>query len=166
MSDAREKLSMLAKGAARLNKESDEINKIISDFEAKLAGMNLGIEVWVQDPAEYAFDQTRSGYLGCVILNEPDPGAPKSNEHWRVWTLGYSKINEKWRIAMKCTELAKVGGEYTEWQHQSWPLSEIGRDFRIKALGMMGDLFDRLNEKMEEMLGDIGKGKEFLKSID
>jgi hypothetical protein len=59
-----------------------------------------------------------------------------------------------------------VGGDYIEWGIEEYPLAECSREFRIQAIGMMGALFGRLNEKIEKMLDDINKGKEFLKSID
>src|SRR5262245_20685119 len=73
MPDLKNGLERLAKATAELNAQRDQVAKTIADLNARLAGMNLGIAVWLKEPfAE--FDDKAPGYLGFA----------KAGDRWQL----------------------------------------------------------------------------------
>ncbi|MGA2592653.1 MAG: hypothetical protein ABSH32_22300 [Bryobacteraceae bacterium] len=69
----------LAAAAANLNSVSDELGKSIEELDTDLKKLNLGISAWV------------------TIFEDQAEGG----EHWYTEQIGYTKINNKWGIALR-----------------------------------------------------------------
>jgi len=88
-----------------------------------------------------------------------------------IHVLGYCKIGDTWRIAVKkglATTIGKKENSAYEWEESQprYPLLEASRTMRLKALGAMDRLFKIIEEKLDEMLKSIENGKKFLRSIE
>jgi len=166
MVDATETLRKLSEKASKLNKSSDEINKIIAAYEKKLAEMKIGVTVWLSDPNENSFDPGNTT-LWHTCLQKTDRGT-----RWGAEILGYAKFGDKWQL---CRRLIRVSQFYCN-ETESWeqsveeivrsPLNEASRESRIRALGLMDKLFAAIEEKVDQMLKSIEDGKKFVASIE
>lgn len=169
MVEAKETLRKLSEKASKLNKSSDEINGIISAFENKLAEMNLGIEVWYGDTDKDWFCNPNAHHHGFTLAKDDDEDDNGDRVSFIV-VLGYCKIGSSWRLAVKegnirCTQ---VGEDFIETftEVKRYPLSEASRADRMNALGAMEWLFQAIENKADELLAKIEKGRQFVKSIE
>jgi len=169
MVEAKETLRKLSEKASKLNKQSDEINGIISAFENKLAEMNLGIEVWYGDPDKDWFCNPNAHHHGFTLSKEDDEDE-NGDRFSYIAVLGYCKIGNSWRLAVregnvKCTQ---VGEDFIETftEAKRYTLSEASRIDRMNALGAMEWLFQAIENKADELLAKIEKGRQFVKSIE
>ena len=129
--------------ANKLNKESDELQGILSTVNKKLAELNLGLDVWCRFKSE----------LLCKTGN----GA---------WMLGYTKVQDDgWCIAVKEIEFRVdyVGTPEEEWhiEAESEPISllKAPREVRIAAAEILSDLIDALKEEAERSVKAIEKAR-------
>ncbi len=150
-------LEELSSKLKALNQESDQVNKILLDFEAKINAMNPGLEAWVVD--------------GSKVLNSRN--YKENKKRYSLDThLGFGKHGDKYCLLFK--EITYVwepnlltGG--SDWEqideNLPRPLLQAPRDFRIKALELMEDLIDAIKDKAEKTLGSIEKGREVVDNL-
>ena len=134
-------LSTLTEVAKSINSESDELNKIIDQFEAELAKARIGLTVWVS----LAF---------TAPINDD---AFSSSE--QMYDLGYAKIKGNWRVGVRACHHPNIppggGGFVTS---KNWVSSaadgEILRDqprmIRVNAIPHLDKLTKALIEKATE----------------
>lgn len=110
----------LAVCASHLNAASDELTKPIQELDANLKELNLGISAWV-----------------IIYRDEAESG-----EYWYTEEIGYTKINNKWGIALRT-----CSGEYSyppAGSSSEWLFSDAPRELRIKAIEHIPALLDEL----------------------
>jgi len=116
----------LAVRAANLNTVSDELGKSIEELDAALKKLNLGVTAWV------TFAR----------------GGDESGEYWSTRELGYSKISNRWGIALRT-----CSGEYSYPERDSeetWPFNDAPRWMRIEGINHIPELIDELGEEAEK----------------
>ncbi|HMD84038.1 MAG TPA: hypothetical protein VKO18_04985 [Terriglobia bacterium] len=119
---AYKQLSLAANG---LNTASDELGKAISVLDAALQKLNLGVSAWAP-----------------LAGNEDPPYT------WWTRSVGYSKIGDKWGIALR-----KASGNYNYPEQDSeelWLFNDAPRWMRIEAVGKIPDLLEALLKEAEE----------------
>ena len=117
--------SQLSTVAADLNAVSDELGKSISEIDAALKKLNLGITTWVtiRESQEYYCD-----------------GSP----FWR-WSIGYAKVEGKWGIS-----LSKVDGDLSnqdESNNEEWLFNDAPRSLRLEAIDKIPELLEKLSQE-------------------
>jgi hypothetical protein len=115
----------LSLAAVSLNAASDDLGEAISVFDAALKRLNLGISAWV-----------------VVSGNNDEDG------DWWSREIGYTKIGDKWGIALKASD-----GNYSYPERDSaekWLFNDAPRWMRIEAVGKIPDLLDGLVKQAEE----------------
>ena len=63
-------LSELTKTAEALNRESDSINALIGRFEESLGKLNIGLEVWLDEPLQAWADGLKLRPMDGIVLDE------------------------------------------------------------------------------------------------
>ncbi len=116
----------LSLAAKSLNTASDELGKAISIFDAALQKLNLGVSAWAQ----------LSGNEDSATLD------------WWSRSLGYTKVGDKWGIALK-----KASGNFNWPEDESeelWLFNEAPRWMRIEAVGKIAELLEALLKQAED----------------
>lgn len=114
----------LATAAAALNNSSDELGKVVTELDAALKSLNLGISSWVNFRA---WEQ------------HPD---------WSCDQLGYSKVGGKWGVAIRT-----VSGDYLspgdDKVDAEWAFNDAPRAMRIAAIDHIPELLEKLVKEVE-----------------
>ena len=121
----------LSLAAANINTASDELGEAISALDATLKKLNLGISAW-------------SKLAGS---EHPD------GEYWSR-DVGYTKVGNKWGIALRTTS---GNFNYGEGDEEVWLFNEAPRWLRIEAVGSIPDLLEALVKRAEETTEKIKK---------
>jgi hypothetical protein len=111
--------------ASDLNFTSDELGKSISELDAALKKLNLGISAWV------------------TIRREVDDDGSFQNED-----LGYDKIGGTWGIGLRT-----VAGTYNDPENAGsnwWLFNEGPRSLRISAIEKIPELLEKLSTESDE----------------
>jgi hypothetical protein len=145
MVDAIKNLDELSR---KLNHQSEKINSIITTLNAKLAALNLGVEVWLENhPLEHSEIRHRADEQDCDVMYHEG----------RV--LGYCRIDDNWELALKkCWyDFGEEGEErqVTTVSDSETPLLKASRINRIKGLELLPDLLEKIKDRGEEMLEAI-----------
>jgi hypothetical protein len=160
--DFASQFAALSQAAARLNAESDSINKLTEQFQDKLRALNVGLEAWVVLQAE----------PGSVIVPGPRlsaRAAPPTTA--RVETsLGYARGDDGWGLYIKCVAykpstpnpLLPVADEpitVYKWTK----LVDASRAIRVEALGAFPKLLEALKTAAESAVQAIENAKKFVR---
>ena len=121
-----------------LNEKRNDVNQIIADLNAKLAQLNVGIETIVQSDIRVGgWETVWGGRSGGDALARTR----------QCVQLGYSKINDKWQLAIFEYEDSQsldengVSSDEFESSAGSWTsLLEAPLALRIKALSLVENL--------------------------
>ena len=136
-----QQLSQLSSVAADLNRESDSINDLLSQYEAKIRAMNVGLEV-------------------SVDLIDRDTNLQRYKLMWAklpMWDKGpdgKGKVyagKEEWGLAIDSPRISS---------HQ--PALDTSREVRIAALESIPDLVAKLTEAAQDRVDVIRKAKDLL----
>jgi hypothetical protein len=115
-------LSTVAKD---LNSASDELGKTITELDAALKQLNLGIGAWV-----------------VIVAN--------TDEHGNFWnrSIGYTRIGNQWGVALRETS----GNENFEdgFQEEAWLFNNAPRWLRIEGVAKIPELFEKLIQQADE----------------
>ena len=113
----------LAVSATELNVASDEFASPISDIDAALQKLNLGVTAWVKFAGE------------------------NDDVYQRFWahSLGYAKVSGRWGIAIRT-----LNGDYTEPNEEAWLFNDAPRSYRLEALEKLPDLLEELEKTSSE----------------
>lgn len=130
-----------------LNARADETNRIIRDTNAKLAKLNVGVELWLMHAS------------WPVFALSPDRGTGFAEG----LQLGYAKVGDAWQLAVRpvqATQKFFEGDESMPWVEISpkgppRALLDTSRMERVAAVAHLDNLIDALAERLEGYLGDI-----------
>ncbi len=127
-----EAFRQLSAAAATLNKVSDELGKSVSELDASLKKLNLGIPCWVTIHQWSSEDGLR----------------------YTAEELGYDKINGKWGISLRNRSGNEMDGDtYLE----DWPFNEATRRLRIQGVEKLPELFEELTKQVASTTGRIAE---------
>jgi len=148
-------ISDLTPIAKQLNEKTDEINKTISTINEKLARLNFGIEVWLDNPWNALSSSTR------------DQGKTRVRD---VSYLGYDRLGDKWQLAIKDVEeeitLDENGDECVEQLNPEYvALLQASRDLRLAALKKLPELLDELKIRGQHILNTIADAEQLAESL-
>jgi hypothetical protein len=152
MVDTIQELSDLSR---KLNQKSDQLNALISSMNRKLAQLNFGVEVWLEDDPIAASDyEDWDSDNDCRM--SPERGAT---------LLGYCDADDGWQLAVRATTLVtkydKYGRDYEEAKNsqEATPLLKAPRKIRVQAMRLIPALLDVLRDKAAELLENIEKAE-------
>jgi len=115
--------SKLSSAAKDLNSVSDELGRAISAIDLVLQRLNLGVPSWVR------------------VTGYSDEFA-----NYQYREIGYSKINNKWGIALR----TRQGNENDDDERsESWSFNDAPRWQRVEAVEKIPDLMDQLVKEAE-----------------
>jgi hypothetical protein len=126
----------LAQVAADLNAVSDELGKPVSDLDAVLKTLNLGVTVWTVIRSNSGEEFGQSWYVSDEI--------------------GYSKVTGKWGISLRT-----VTGDYQDEGGDSvevWLFNDAPRSLRLLGIEKLPELLEKLGKEAVETTTKI-KGK-------
>lgn len=156
MSPDQQELQELARLSQRLNEETDELNNLILSLEKRLAGMSIGVSVWlglalVESDSDYSSDED-----------------DRDDRPWRdAWDIGYAKLGSEWRIATRHYRF-RWSAEKDNWGDyqieddatvQVLPLRDAPRAVRVEAAECLDALVSKLREKVTHFIDSIQKAK-------
>ena len=135
--------------AARLNAASNEANTLLASVDARLAQLNLGVEVWFSRPIESAEAQ-----------GDFDPSKTSSQVHQ---VLGFAKVDGKWGLAVKPERVVSgfFQGDLDCRFEQRYsdgpmvPLLKASRALRLTALTVMPDFLIELDLRVEHIVQSL-----------
>ena len=134
-------LSELRQTANALNSEMGAVNSIISQVEAQLVGMNLGLECWL----DHDLDLIQVGHAMEPSSDEPD--APF--EVIRIETqLGFSKVGGNWCLSVR--KASYTENRQFESAQDGVKLQDTSRETRIRGLQLLPTLLSKLKAKAEQ----------------
>jgi hypothetical protein len=147
-----QELSALAK---KLNQKSDGINVSISTINAKLAKLNIGLEVWLG--SGWSIDALKTDDWEEVNPNETNMLPRKRN----FASLGYDIVEDAWQLTVKFAtetqhwddDVRDVTTDISDVQYV--PLLKASRELRIAALPLVPRLLDAIKARAEAVLNDI-----------
>jgi hypothetical protein len=116
--------SVLSSAASDLNAVSDKLGKSVTEIDAALKKLNLGIAVWVKVVEGESTDQFQD------------------SSFWSE-DLGYAKINGKWGLSLR-----RVDGDYRspdEERVEAWLFSDAPRALRLTAIDKIPELLEELS---------------------
>ena len=159
MTALKDAMSKLETVAATLNEESDGINAVIEETEAQLAGIGVGLSVWLFVNGEHR--------LEILPVEELESEEPVGTRHCvRYWVLGYARLGQ-WQLAVR-QALRPVDDTRYEpepepyWVSDPLPLINAPRAVRVEALPLLEDLVVALAEKAKGQVHTIREAKETL----
>jgi hypothetical protein len=115
--------------ASELNFVSDELGKYVSEMDAALKKLNLGVEVWVD------------------IKRDQDDRCFSSE------SLGYQKIGGKWGIALRT--ISGMHGSEDDSDVEIWLFNEAPRSLRITSIAKVPELLEKLSVEAKKMIDEI-----------
>lgn len=121
--------------ASDLNKISDELGKSISEIDAALKKLNLGVEVWVQT-SHKSIDPDGLDYY--------------------IERVGYTKVNGAWGIGLR-TESGRDDEPEREMVNE-WLFNDAPRTLRLAAIGHLPDLLEALSKEAITTTAKIKNG--------
>lgn len=121
----------LAAAATNLNTASDDLGKIVAQFDSVLQKLNLGIPSWV------------------FVCSDQSDGP-----NYNSYQVGYDKVGGKWGIALRRV----WGNDYASEIEGSeeWTFNEAPRWLRIDAIDKVLDLIEALAKKATETTTQLG----------
>jgi len=148
-------INELSSLSRKLNQKSDKTNSIITTINKKLADLNLGLEVWLEN-WEIESDDYSKVYAGQI---SPLP-RQKS-----VTYLGYCNVEDGWQLAAKTGMLIEAWDkdseetftELTEVEYRS--LLKAAREIRVGALPLVPRLLDQIKYRAESLLKAIDEAE-------
>jgi hypothetical protein len=135
-------MSKLSVAADTLNRLSDELTKEVSEIEATLNALNLGVRTEVK---------------AITLGSDPDIGY----FHWL--NLAYGKKSGKWGFIVE--EWAKSIDNPDEDTYDSWPFKDAPREFRLQVVDSIPELLDALWKESDNTATKITQKVKFVKDL-
>jgi len=144
----------LAPLAARLNEESDTLNDLIEEVEAKIRKLNVGLTVWLERPLARVDEPPTNGQWGEL-------------QHHSEVQLGVAKIRGRWKLVIRRqhVELGLYQGDPDcPWTKrydigELEPLLEAPRDYRVEAVRVLPELLAQLADRAESAVRTIRRAQ-------
>jgi hypothetical protein len=159
-------LSELAPIAATLNKESNDVNRLIVSLNEELAAFNLGISVWLPTPTQSDSDCT----IGFTSFGEGEIEQFDDDEH-----RSYRYSSYKWQLAIRRklypvptpNHAGKTVADLLEEQETERvePVLKASRDLRIEALQEASTIINLLIETANAKIQAIQKAKQLVSEL-
>jgi hypothetical protein len=121
----------LTKTAQSLNSASDKLNQVIEKLDGALRNLNLGVSAWVNFD-EWSDEEDNSGHS----------------------SVGYSKQNNKWGIALMSISENHTWGEE---RSMTWLFADAPRELRLRAVKHIPELIEELNKVAAKFTNDLIK---------
>lgn len=139
MKESKNPMGRLAQLGQQLKAETEKLNSRIRQYEKSLDRMRLGVSVWLDDVIGDAEELRDGGFQ-----------------------LGYTKVRDKWRIAARRVQVRLQGDEQVVEQADDGPvpLSKASRLVRLRSLGSLDDLVEKLTERVEFFLDQLRAGQD------
>ena len=138
-------LSKITALAAELNKQSNQVNQILEDFEAKMQPLNLGLEVWLWEYPLRKNDETKTINVEDIL------GFGKGPDNKAVLLVKTVKYEQD---QSGDPDRAHPITGYPMWEKlgESKPqlLSKASRELRIESLPKLDHIVKLLVKKVEE----------------
>lgn len=136
----------LAAKAARLNAASDTANQVLTNVERHLVDLNLGVEVWFDQP----IDSTEL---------EGDVGANSISKRV-VQLLGFAKVVGKWSLAVKPMRLESgffegdMNCPFENKYSDGAPVSLLraSRAIRFAAVAVLPQFMEQVEARVDRIL--------------
>lgn len=157
------KFELLSVLAQQFNAESDTLNDTIDEWNKRLAALNLGLEVWVDNSL------ADSGHY-----DQFSPTTRKVERYHDRTLLGYTRVDGQWQLAVKelcCTvepntEVFDGFSEVVDADNTKITrLLSASRELRVKAMAKLDNLFDEFQLRLAEGLEGVAKAQK-LAEID
>lgn len=126
-------LQQLTKASEKVNELTDELNRHVSDIEANVNRLTLGISVDV------------------VVSTSSDEEGFRTQEI----IIAYGKVGNRWGIFIKKEVEDLRFPDPDNIDIDVWPFHEAPRDLRLKSVGYIPNLLDALIKKSEEIQSQI-----------
>lgn len=131
----------LSSAAKSLNQATDELGQTISFLDTMLQKLNLGIAAWV-----------------------PVSGNENENGTWWSRDIGYSKVGDRWGIALR-----KIEGNYSDPDRDTVDdlclFSDAPRWLRAESVGHIPALLEKLTKQADDTAKRIQKKNEEAKEL-
>lgn len=145
--------------ADELNEASDAINEALAAAEQQIVDLNIGIEIWHDEP----LDTTDA--VGGIGPNDI------SSETYRV--LGLARVAGSWCLAVKSMRRdsgyfeGDIGCPYTNEFLEVAPQSLMSqsRDLRIRALTLLPNFLVALGRGIEQKLTELAEANDKLRDV-
>lgn len=129
----------LSSAASELNSVSDELGKCVSEMDASLKKLNLGVAIWV------------------MIRGNQDDTSFWSEQ------LGYQKVSGKWGIALRT--LSGFHGNEDDTKDEWWLFNDAPRSLRLSAIEKIPELLEKLSDEASRVAGQISKSLADVKEV-
>lgn len=154
-------LSNLAETAATLNKESDHINTLIEQLGEKLRKLNIGIEVWVEEPELSSVEDEEE-------VGEVEEGNPIKQDSSYDTQLGFTRLHDTWQLAVRQVLYRRYPDYGSRWdfvrvESDYSRLLDASRSIRIAALAAFPALLKKLQEETEAAVRTIRDAKKLVR---
>jgi hypothetical protein len=121
----------LSATAISLNAASDELGKTITELDAALKYLNLGIPAWVQ-----------------ICGNEDENG-----DFWSR-NIGYARIGNQWGIALGTI---RGNNNFDHADEEEWLFNDAPRWMRIEGIAKIPELLEKLTKQASDTTERIKK---------
>lgn len=163
MAPNKSSVDSLKKLAATLNQETEDLNKLIEDLESELDACRIGVSIWL----DVVLDKRTS-----IEVFERRNGDHEEEQIREGWDLGYCKVGDKWRFAVKRIRSTsrddttdQFGLEESVWADvgNPVPLVQAPRVVRVQAASLLDQLLETLHNRVEGFVKDIQAAKNLAK---
>lgn len=139
----------LKAAATQLNTVSDELGHSISELDAALKRLNLGISAWVT-------------IAGSLASTSPDG-------YFWAQQLGYAKVGSKWGIALRTVQGNEFADPDENPSPEEWLFNDAPRALRVKAVQELPELLEELTREArataDKITEKIGQAEELVAAI-
>jgi hypothetical protein len=136
----------LSSVATELNAVSDELGKCVTDLDAALKKLNLGVTTWLE-----------------IRSREDDQTGDYSSDY-----LGYAKVGGRWGIALSKTTGNRNYGPDTG-PDEEWVFNDGPRELRLASIAKIPELLNKLGDEATAMAEDVrnklGEAQEVAEAI-
>ncbi|MEE8143467.1 MAG: hypothetical protein V3T77_10245 [Planctomycetota bacterium] len=150
-------LEGLSESAQALRKEAESVGQVIDSVQTRLNGMNLGVEVWLED------QPLRTRELSVSASNV----APRIEVQ-----LGFAPLwmhgKEQWCLQLREAEYGPqaISGEGEQFKlsriHKQQALSECSKPDQVAALSILPALIQKLTTATQEQMRTLRDSKKLL----
>lgn len=148
-------ISRLASASRQLDQKSRAVRSIVSTMNKKLVGLELNVEIWLNDDPIQASDYDSSG----------------GNENLCPWSreamlLGWSSHPGEWQLSVRAatlqTTVVSHGNKHEEVIDSTppTPLLEEGHMIQVKAMRLLPRLLDELKRETTNLVIGIEEARE------
>jgi hypothetical protein len=154
MSKTENMLAEVAELAAQLNASTDGLNETILAVEKGLADARVGMTVW-----------TSTGLCETPFQLDRD----RNQRFFDYWDLGYTKIEDAWRIAVRRMRAYVINEEHDEREEMALddaiPLSRAPRVVRVEAADHIDVLLNNLAVALRGYIKSVERARALIPLI-